>query len=260
MTASSQLSAQSAVPELIFSDPLTSAMLVSGQMSKEMPGKGEFTPNGWRSSGPDGMLCIAIDKQWLGGVLEVDISGFDWYRANRSSGEDSKLHFMNMFSDKTGDHHIEQGGDENTALWTLRAGAGKDGKPRYGSTFKLLWSSRGVKRAPCNLYSENQRQNMAPATWVGWNTDSTYTFRIVWNTVTEQLTVWVNGIEFYKVPWKDQVQPLNYIFLGKANDFTSLQGVYFSNMRIYEMVGKKIPAKGSSNWCNKVTGPQKNKL
>jgi len=224
---------------LLLSDPLTAPTPVAGELQKTSQ-QGEFTADGWRSLGRDGMLVIELAAAvTLEGALEVDLTGVDWPRASTASGRDTKLHFINMFSHPKGDHHVEGGGTAHDALWTLRAGASKDGQPRYGDMFKVLGSSRGAKRTPESDYHEHEVA--APAGWK-WDPAARYTFRVTWSRARGTWTVAVNGQPLAEQPWKNQVSPLRYVFLGKAGDFQSLQGPLFSNLRVYATATPPEPA------------------
>lgn len=216
---------------LILYDPLIAEAPVAGEALKESV-SGEFTESGWRSTDPrQGMLKIGLSGDLgIEGELTVDITDLDWVAANLAGGD--KIHFLNMFSHPLGDHHIEDGATVDDAFWTLRGGKHDDGKrPRYGNVIKLLGASRGAKRAPGSDYFESINTAM-PRDW-RWDQDTTYQIRVAWSAQAKRLLVWVNNTLFYDVPWKNQEEPLRYVFIGKARDFYSFVGPRFRDLRVY---------------------------
>jgi hypothetical protein len=226
------ISNSNAQNKLLFSDPLTSDKPVDGEASKRAVG-GEFTPKGWRALKQNDMLVIELsDARGLEGMLEVDITELDWAKANCQPGPDTKIHFVNMFSHPKGDHHARHGGTEVDALWTLRGGCGAGGSTRYES-MKVLWASKGAKETNGSDYHE-----VAPKPPSGWKWDKErYTFQVTWSKAAGTLVVKVNNQTFLNSTWKNQITPLKYVFLGKAADFRTLVGPYFSNLKIYTPYG-----------------------
>jgi len=219
--------------KLILQDPLTSGKKIEGESMKQST-KGSFTRQGWRALEQGGQLLIELEEaKGFEGALKVDVTNLDWEGANLSAGHNTKMHFINMFSNPSGDHHFEdEGTGGNDALWTLRGGAGGPGEGvRYGNNFKILYASRGAKRAAGSDYHEVT--SPAPDDWV-WHKDSTYTFHIVWSKHRRKWTVSVNHHLFYEEHWENQVEPLKYVFLGSAGDYETFQGPYFSNLRVYQ--------------------------
>lgn len=225
---------------LILYDPLTSDTLVENECIKENY-FGTFTSNGWISdSSEKGMLKIGIDSTAGGeGILEITLKDLDWDLSSLASGANTKIHFLNMFSNPNGDHHAEQGGTPTDALWTLRSGANKDGDaPRYGDNFKILWSSRGAKRTENNLYRELKKN---PPPECRLDKDSEYVFSIQWSKSKQFLLVKVNGELFYDLEWEAQQSELKYIFLGKAADFKSFTNTCFTDLKLYKSTSSMQP-------------------
>jgi hypothetical protein len=216
-------------PRLLI-DPLTSPERLPGERDKRSL-DGTFSPQGWAPSNRKGALVIELEAAAAReGALEVDVTGLDWPAVNAAAGSNTKIHFINMFSNPNGDHHMEDGGGADDALWTLRAGADGDGKARYGDSFKVLWASRGAKRAPGSDYHEVRTK--APDGW-RWDPAVKYTFRVTWSQARGIWEVLVNGHLFSREPWKKQVTPMRYVWLGRGGDYASLVGARFSNLRVY---------------------------
>ena len=88
-------------PVLIFSDPLTSADPVKGEVPKRVTG-GEFTSKGWKTTANRDQLMIEIaDANGFDGALEIDLIDLDWVKANTSHQQD-KIAFLSMFSNPSG--------------------------------------------------------------------------------------------------------------------------------------------------------------
>jgi CubicO group peptidase (beta-lactamase class C family) len=51
----------------------------------------------------------------------------------------------------------------------------------------------------------------------------------------------VDGARFYEQPWRDQVEPLRYVFIGRAGDYAGLVGPVFSNLRVYRPAPRAPP-------------------
>jgi hypothetical protein len=226
---------------LMLHDPLVSDAPVPGESMKESV-SGAFTESGWRSTDVrDGMLKIGLSGTLeTEGELTIDLTDLDWIAANTAGGD--KIHFLNMFSSPLGDHHAEDGATDDDAFWTLRGGKHDDGKrARYGNVVKLLGASRGGKRAPGSDYFETIRTEM-PRDWQ-WEKNTSYHFRVAWSASAGRLAIWVNDTLFYDIPWRNQVEPLRYIFIGKARDFSSFVGPVFKDLRIYSRSTFFFPSK-----------------
>ncbi len=215
---------------LLLHDPLTSSTKVKGESLKVNRG-GEYNQKGWRSQSNADYLMIEISElTGFEGALEVDLTELDWASANTHVSID-KIHFINMFSSPRADHHVEDGGTNQDALWTLRGGKAPDGSPAYGNRFAVLWSSRGAKRCDPSDYEES----VAPMV-SGWKWDKErYTFRITWSKRDAQLLGYINGEMVFHEPWANQVKPLQYIYLAKGPEFGSFVGPYYSNLKVYRI-------------------------
>lgn len=213
----------------VASDALTSAEPGPGIARKVARG-GEWTPKGWRAVENGDYLMLEIaDAAGFEGALEVTMDELDWHAANTSTGR-PKLHFINMFSNPRGEHHVEEGGTHLDALWTLRAGTGPDGGPAYGVRFNVLWASRGAKRCEPSDYEETTA-TMAP----GWKWDrSTYRFRIAWSKSRGELTGHIDGVEVFHEPWLNQVTPLRYVYLARGPDFATMVGPLFRDLAVWQ--------------------------
>ncbi|MDZ4798451.1 MAG: Ig-like domain-containing protein [Bryobacteraceae bacterium] len=213
---------------LILEDPLTSSATVKGESLKTSRG-GQYSSKGWRALSNGDFLMIALAEAYgFEGTLEIDITDLDWAKANTAAGKD-KIHFINMFSSPRSDHHVEHGGSNADALWTLRGGAAPDGSPAYGNRFAVLLASRGAKRAEPSDYEES----VAPMVngWT-WNQER-YKFRVTWSKTGGQLLGYINGQLMFHEPWVNQVVPLQYIYIGKGPEFHTFIGPVFSNLRVY---------------------------
>jgi hypothetical protein len=226
------LTAAAAERRVIWHDPLTATVSTPVVATRENRG-GEFTAAGWRMHEPRGFLRLTLpDAAPREGELEVTIAGLDWAAVGRAVGADRKIHFLNLFSNPNGDHHAENGGTAEDALWTLRAGTDAEGGGRYGGDLKLLWASRGAKRTPGSDYHE-QRLPLPPG--FAWRAGGAHVFRVRWSARARQLTVSVDGHEFARVPWRHDGAPLRHVFLGGAADFHALVGPVFSDLRVFEL-------------------------
>jgi len=210
-------------------DPLTDGVTAAVAMARTNRG-GRFEAAGWRVLGPRGFLRITLPEGVAAeGKLEVKVSGLDPAGLGTGIGPDRKVHFINFFSNANGDHHVEDGGSANDALWTLRVGTDAAGGPRYGRELKLLWASRGAKRAPGSDYEETMVS--FPADW-HWEAAQTYAFAIDWSQSTHRLTVRIDHRVVAQVPWLGDGAPLRHVFLGGTPDFHALTGAVFSDLRI----------------------------
>ncbi len=216
--------------ELLLEDCLTTKQSNAGIKAKKMDG-GRFTEKGWISEDPRGYLRIELTEALpFEGMLEIELDAFHWAEASASSGKDRKIHFINLFSNRLGDHHFEDGGTAEDAIITLRMGSDEEGLPRYGDTFKVLWASKGAKRAGGSDYHERQARLNEPYEW-----STNPVFKVFWSRKNQTIRVLVDDKEFIELPWKNQVEPFRYIFLARAGDFYSLQGVYFKNLKIFSL-------------------------
>lgn len=216
----------------VWHDPLTTAAPAAVVAARENRG-GEFGAAGWRMREPRGFLRVTLPvAASREGELEVAIAGLGWASVGRAVGVDRKIHFLNLFSNPNGDHHAEDGGTADDALWTLRAGTDAEGGGRYGGDLKLLWASRGAKRTPGSDYHE---QRLRLPTGFAWRAEGAHVFRVRWSARARQLTVLVDDREFARVPWRHDGAPLRYVFLGGAADFHALMGPVFSALKIYEL-------------------------
>jgi len=210
-------------------DPLTDGVTAEVAMARTNRG-GRFEREGWRVLDPRGFLRITLPEGVVAeGRLEVKVSGLNLAGLGAEIGPDRKVHFINFFSNANGDHHVEDGGSANDALWTLRVGTDAAGGPRYGRDLKLLWASRGAKRAPGSDYEEVIMS--FPSDW-HWEAAQTYAFAIDWSQSTRRLTVWVNHRIVAQVPWLEDGAPLRHVFLGGTPDFHAFTGAVFSDLRI----------------------------
>ncbi len=208
-------------------DPLTSSELTQSETPWKSKG-GIFTEKGWKAVNDGDYLFIELATgTGFEGQLEVDVTELDWQKSNTTSNNE-KIHFLSMFSNPVADHHVEQGGTEKDALWSLRGGKGDNGEPRYGQNFKVLWASKGAKRTPMSDYSE--KTITMPD---GWKWDKpVYTFTIRWSLKQKKIDVSVNGLQVFEGPWLNQISPLKYIYIAKSPDFGSFIGPVFSNLRV----------------------------
>ena len=219
---------KSMAQKTILNDPLTSTIVVDGEINKIGKG-GQFTAKGWQATEQGGYLLIeCTDEAGFEGTLEVDILNFDVQNIESNNGE-SKIHFINMFSNSIADHHTKHGGTATDALWTLRTGTDDKGKPRYGSGFKVLWASKGAKESENSDYTE--KTLLLPKDWK-WN-KTTNTFKITWSKNAKSIHFFVNKTLFLKGQWKNQESALRYIYLAKSPDFRTLTGPIFSNLKVY---------------------------
>jgi hypothetical protein len=219
-----------AAQKLIVSDPLTSAELVKGEISKKNTG-GQFTEKGWQALNQDDYLMIEITGEaGFEGSLEVDIQNLGEQFAGNKNGA-AKVHFLNMFSNPISDHHAEDGGTATDALWTLRTGNDEEGKSRYGQNFKILWASKGAKRTEGSDYHEKIVR--LPDDWK-WD-KKTYTFGVCWSKKEKSIKVFIDRNLVFSGQWTNQVSPLRYIWLAKSPDFKTLVGPVFSNLKINQL-------------------------
>ncbi len=218
---------------VVWYDPLTATVPAAVAGARENRG-GEFGATGWRMREPRGFLRVTLPAAApREGELEVTISGIDWAAAGRAVGADRKIHFLNLFSNPSGDHHAEAGGTAEDALWTLRAGTDAGGGGRYGGDLKLLWASRGAKRTPGSDYHE---QRLRLPAGFAWRADGAHVFRVRWSARERQLTVSVDDREWVRVPWRHEGAPLRHVFLGGAVDFHALVGPVFSELWVFELL------------------------
>lgn len=212
--------------ELLASDSLTKSELVEGVAKKE--GAGAYGPSGWSATErTDFLKLVLIETAGKEGRLEVTISGIDWQGSQ--SGESGKFHFLNMFSNEIGDHHAEDGGTAGDALWTLRAGV-RNGVPRYGNRFKVLWSPVGAKRTEGNRYHEEYAR--MPEDWE-WKIEEDYRFKVEWSSVNRSMEVFVNDLLVGQFDWTGQIQDMNTIYIGKAGDFDAWVGPLFRDLKVW---------------------------
>lgn len=208
-------------------DKLNSKLTVQGELVKKSQG-GSFSSVGWKAMLNGDYLMIEIDSvAGFEGVLEVKVSELDWEKMNSKGAR--KVHFLSMFSNAVADHHVEDGGTENDALWSLRAGSSDEGTPRYGQNFKILWASKGAKRSINSDYHEKIVK--LPEGWK-WDKD-TYIFKVSWSKKESAIRVYLNNEQVFSDSWKNQVSPLRYIYLAKSPDFHTFVGPAFSDLKIY---------------------------
>lgn len=219
-----------AEPALIWQDSLTADAATPAGTTRENRG-GVFRADGWQMDAPRGYLRIALPQPApREGELRVSVTNIDPARIAATVGADKKIHFFNAFSNPNGDHHAEAGGQETDALWTLRVGTDESGGLRYRGNLKLLWASRGAKRTAGSDYHEQQVR--LPAGWV-WEPARTYRFSVRWSARERTLRVAVDNRELAQVPWRHDGDPLRYVFLGGAADFSALTGAVFSNLQLF---------------------------
>lgn len=217
--------------KLVVSDPLNSAELVDGEKKKINSG-GQYTDTGWQALKNGDYLMIEITEgAGLEGSFEVDIRNLNNGMAGNKESY-GKIHFLNMFSNPIADHHAEDGGTANDALWTLRTGTDEEGKPRYWPNFKILWASKGVKRTEGSDYHEDLVR--MPENWT-WD-QRVYTFRVDWSQKGKFIDVYVNSMFVFRGKWNNQVSPLKYVWLAKSPDFNTLAGPIFSNLKISQLI------------------------
>lgn len=216
------------IDRLVLEDPLTSAALAKGEAAKQARG-GEFTAKGWRALKDGDFLMIELaEARGFEGRLEIDLVDLDWTKANTSTNKD-KVQFLGMFSNPRAELHVEGGGTNLDALWSLRGGTAPDGGPALGNRFAVLQASRGAKRADPSDFEES----LAPMV-PGWKWDKPkHTFRIVWSKTAGQLLGYVDDQLMFHEPWVNQVTPLKYIYIAKSRDFHTMIGPIFSNLRLY---------------------------
>ncbi len=191
---------------------------------------GHFGAEGWTMRESRGFLRISLaDAAPADGAFVVMIRGAASAELAKAVGGDRKIHFLNMFSNAAGDHHVEGGGTASDALWTLRIGTDPQGGERYPGGAKILWASRGAKRTPGSDYHE-KRLPFPPS--VRWVPGRWIEFRVVWSASEGTLRVLVDGVEAGAVPWKRTGDPLRHIFLGGAADFSAFVGATYRDLRI----------------------------
>jgi hypothetical protein len=217
-----------AIDHLLLQDPLTSAAVPPGASAKRARG-GEFTPRGWRALANGDFLMIELASAYgFEGMLEIELRDLDWVRANTAAGRD-KVQFLGMFSNPRAELHVEDGGTNVDALWSLRGGKAPGGGPAYGERFAVLQASRGAKRADPSDFEESVAP-MVP----GWKWDkAVHVFRIVWSKRAGQLLGYVDDRLMFHEPWANQVTPLRYIYLAKGPDFGTMIGPSFANLRVF---------------------------
>lgn len=226
------VSAMSATPvvseQLVLHDPLTSAEVVKGAAVKKAHG-GEYTARGWRALKKGDFLLIELAApEGFEGALEIELRDLDWKDANTNLNQ-QKIQFLGMFSNPRAELHVEGGGTNRDALWSLRGGTAPDGGPAYGNRFAVLQASRGAKRAEPSDFEESVAP-MVP----GWKWEKRdYTFRITWSKRRGELCGYVDGTMMFHEPWVNQVTPLRYIYIAKGPDFGTLVGPSFADLRVY---------------------------
>jgi len=219
---------RTAAQKLVVDDPLSSSAIVEGETRKISTG-GLFTEKGWQAIDQGDYLMIEVsDEAGFEGSLEVDIQNLNGQIIGKKDGS-GKIHFLNMFSNSVADHHAEDGGTANDALWTLRTGFDEKGNPRYGQNFKILWASKGAKRTENSNYHEEIVQLS-----MDWKRDKTpYTFRVTWSQKGKSIKVFIDSNLVFSGQWLNQISPLQYIYLAKSPDFQTLVGPLFSNLKVY---------------------------
>jgi hypothetical protein len=221
--------------------------LVAGSPDVDVPWRtnvgGRFEADGWRMLATRGYLRVDLGPGGAPseGELEVTVTGLDEAALGAALGTDRKVHLINMFSNPLGDHHAEGGGTASDSLWTLRAGTGDDGKPRYGGDLKLLWASRGAKRTGGSDYAE--RRLHLPTGWNRGPTDR-HLLRVRWSRENRRLVVSVGGV-VAEFPWTGDGDPLRYVFLGGVPDFNAWPGACFSDLRVRRVGMEAPPREGS---------------
>lgn len=212
-----------------FYDDSWHAGFASGLKAENFEGSMNFS--GWFAESEDGYLKLELPRE-IGyeGALEIDLESLDWERANLSSGFNRKIHFLNLFSNSFADHHYEDGGTDEDAIITLRMGSDRDGNPRYGNTFKVLWASKGAKRSPGSDYHETLAEISKDYRW-----PEKVTFRVEWSRRHERVKIMIEDRTCADLPWRSQVAPIRFLFLGKSKDFYALQGVTYKNLRLYQL-------------------------
>lgn len=192
---------------------------------------GEFTPEGWRMIETRGYLRVDLGPEGAPeeGELQVTVTGLDGPELARRLGPDQKIHLLNLFSNGSGDHHAESGGQASDALWTIRAGTDAGMGLRYGGDLKLLWASRGAKRTAGSDYQEARLQ--LPEGW-RWRGTDEHKFRVSWSQERGELIVRFDKMVLGTFAWKRRGDRLRYVFLGGAADFRAWPGATFRNLVI----------------------------
>lgn len=228
LLAAAPLAAGAAEESLVLHDPLTSAELTKGAAGKKAHG-GEYTARGWRALKKGDFLLIELAApEGFEGALEIELRDLDWKQANTSLNQ-QKIQFLGMFSNPRAELHVEGGGTNRDALWSLRGGTAPDGGPAYGNRFAVLQASRGAKRAEPSDFEESVAP-MVP----GWKWEKRdYTFRVTWSKRRGELCGYVDGTMMFHEPWVNQVTPLRYIYIAKGPDFGTLVGPSFANLRVF---------------------------
>ena len=219
--------------ELILDDPLTSESLAFGGAGK-LSLQGRFTKRGWRAEDTGGFLKIELAQFALGeGALQVTMDGATWGDREslffNSAGDSAPMvSLISMFSSEDGNFLHEPEYSGNSCFWCLTNRFPMKESPPVNN-FRLIWSSYGYMDASVNRYRE--KANLLPEAWE-WDNNE-YVFTIIWSKNDELLTVYVNGILFYKVDWYRQEKALRYIYLGKAGMYSSLQKVLFRDLKVF---------------------------
>ena len=237
ITSLAALSMQGAAPSqlerVVWRHELTEAL--AGSVNRG----GRHGPDGWTLVAPRGFLRIELPGPApRDGAVVVRIRGVDWAQLAREVGPDKKIHLLNAFSNPAGDHHVEGGGTPSDALWTLRTGTDEQGGARYGPHLKVLWASRGAKRAPGSDYHERLLPFPEGATWTE---EQWIEFRVEWRATTGQLRIVVAGREAIVVPWQGRGDPLRYLFLGGATDFAGFSGATFRQLEVLQLASGHGP-------------------
>lgn len=204
---------------------------------------GRFDVAGWQAQGPRDLLRLeAKDPLPFEGMLEVSLTGIVWQKAAAAAGRDRKIHFINLFSNPLGDHHVEDGGTSRDAIVSLRVGSDEKGEPRYGKAIKVLWASRGAKRSEGSDYHE---QRLSPPEGFAWS--GTHRIAIRWSRNEQVLEVLVDGNSWGRLPWNNQEEPFRYVFLGRGGDFHSWVGPVFQDVELRSTSASKGGEKGSAD-------------
>ncbi len=179
---------------------------------------------GWQAIKANSQLMIALPKPLAEeGALIVNLSNFDPVSQNISE----KQQIINLYSQDNGSKAIFN----TSGSWiNIRTGTNYSTGPGKAG-FKML-------AAPCGINSRDEVRIMEDATW---DLQRSYEFKIMWD--KSSVTCYLDGVKCYTLPFKGQVEPFKYIFLGTDNVYCAQPGIIFSNLRLLAPLDSNVAQK-----------------
>jgi enediyne biosynthesis protein E4 len=170
---------------------------------------------GWEASNNASQLYIKLPENLPDeGTLIINVTNFDPIAQN----QDDKQQIINLYSQNNGSKEIF---DSQGSWCNIRTGHPYSDGPGMAG-FKFLAAAYGIDTRDEERCIQSKND---------WDLNDVYEFKIVWT--PENITCYLDNVPMSTLPFRGQIEPFQYIFIGTDNVYTAQPGPIYSNFRIF---------------------------